>query len=119
YGLFMDAPAAIAILEGPSLVFELVNPAEEALLGRNGLVGRALAEALPGPRFEWLRARCEEVYRRGEPFAFRELPIEKNEESRAEAGRRASREGAGREPAFVSGVVQPTRNARGEIDGVV
>ena len=45
--LFMRAPAAICILAGPALVFELVNPGYQTLFPGRQLLGRPLAEALP------------------------------------------------------------------------
>jgi signal transduction histidine kinase len=47
HGLFMQAPAAICILDGPDLVFELVNPAYQQLFPGRQLLGRPLLEALP------------------------------------------------------------------------
>ncbi|MGY3089414.1 PAS domain S-box-containing protein [Hymenobacter sp. UYAg731] len=45
--LFMAAPAAICILAGPMLVYELVNPAYQALLPGRDLLERPLLVALP------------------------------------------------------------------------
>ncbi|MBH8568006.1 PAS domain-containing protein [Microvirga sp. STS02] len=45
--LFMAAPAAICILAGPRLVYELVNPNYQALFPGRALLGRPIAEALP------------------------------------------------------------------------
>ncbi len=45
--LFMEAPAAICILAGPELVFELVNPGYQALFPGRELQGRPILEALP------------------------------------------------------------------------
>ena len=45
--LFMQAPAAICILDGPDLVCELVNPSCQQLFPGRQLVGRPLFEALP------------------------------------------------------------------------
>ncbi len=47
HDLFMQAPAAICILAGPALVFELVNPGYQALLPGRALLGRPLLDALP------------------------------------------------------------------------
>jgi signal transduction histidine kinase len=47
HGLFMQAPAAICILDGPALTFELVNPAYQQLFPGRRLLGRPLLEALP------------------------------------------------------------------------
>ncbi|SHI65114.1 PAS domain S-box-containing protein [Hymenobacter daecheongensis DSM 21074] len=45
--LFMAAPAAICILSGPELVYELVNPGYQELFAGRELLGRRLAEAFP------------------------------------------------------------------------
>jgi two-component system, sensor histidine kinase len=45
--LFMQAPAAICILGGDELVFELVNPAYQQLFPDRTLLGKPLLEALP------------------------------------------------------------------------
>ena len=45
--LFMQAPAAICILSGPALVYELVNPAYQALFPERELLGHPIAQALP------------------------------------------------------------------------
>ena len=43
----MEAPAGICVLDGPELVFELVNPRYRQLLPERPLLGRPLLEALP------------------------------------------------------------------------
>lgn len=45
--LFMQAPAAICILNGPELVYELVNPGYQQLFPGRALLGKPLLEALP------------------------------------------------------------------------
>ncbi|GGF12224.1 PAS domain-containing sensor histidine kinase [Hymenobacter cavernae] len=45
--LFMQAPAAICILNGPELVFELVNPSYQQLFHGREMLGKPLLEALP------------------------------------------------------------------------
>ncbi|WP_303310180.1 PAS domain-containing protein [Hymenobacter sp. BT730] len=45
--LFMQAPAAICILNGPELVYELVNPGYQQLFPGRRLLGRTLLEAMP------------------------------------------------------------------------
>jgi len=44
---FMQAPAAICVLDGPDLVFELVNPSYSALFPGRELAGRPLLEGVP------------------------------------------------------------------------
>jgi PAS domain S-box-containing protein len=45
--LFMQAPAAICILAGPELVYELVNPGYQDLFPGRQLLGRPILDALP------------------------------------------------------------------------
>jgi PAS domain S-box-containing protein len=45
--LFMQAPAAICILAGPELVYELVNPVYQQFFPDRHLLGRRLLDALP------------------------------------------------------------------------
>ncbi len=45
--LFMQAPAAICILDGPDLVFELVNPGYQQLFPGRALLGQPILGALP------------------------------------------------------------------------
>ena len=47
HDFFMQAPAAVCILDGPDLVYELVNPSYQALFPGRSLHGRSLVEALP------------------------------------------------------------------------
>ena len=47
HNLFMHAPAAVCILNGPDLVYELVNPGYQALLPGRALLGQPLLGALP------------------------------------------------------------------------
>ena len=47
HNLFMQAPAAVCILDGPDLVYELVNPGYQALFPGRVLLGRRILDALP------------------------------------------------------------------------
>ena len=44
---FQQAPAAICVLDGPELVYELVNPGYQRLFPGRTLLGRPILEALP------------------------------------------------------------------------
>ncbi|MDQ2769502.1 MAG: PAS domain-containing protein [Bacteroidota bacterium] len=63
--LFMGAPAAIGILAGPALVFELVNPAYQAMLPRRDLLERPLLVALPELAGQPVLALLRQVYETG------------------------------------------------------
>jgi PAS domain-containing protein len=47
YDVFMQAPAAIAVLEGPEHRFTVANARYRELVGGREVVGRAVIEALP------------------------------------------------------------------------
>ncbi len=73
--LFAQAPGAIAILRGPRHVFELVNPAYEALVGRTDLIGRPVADAMPEVAEQGFVALLDGVFARGEPENGRAVPV--------------------------------------------
>ncbi|MDB4940831.1 MAG: sensory box histidine kinase/response regulator [Labilithrix sp.] len=105
--LFLEAPAAIALLRGPDLVVELVNARYCAMVGATEaeLRGRPLRAGLA-----WLaqdrRLTVEEVYRTGEPIEAREaLGLE----PRVPGGERA----------HLDWIAQPTRDEHGRVDGVM
>jgi PAS domain S-box-containing protein len=72
---FMQAPAGICILDGPDLVYELVNPAYQQLLPGRKLLGRPIFEALPELVGTPLQEVLLNVYSTGEPFEINELLI--------------------------------------------
>ncbi len=106
--LFMTAPAAICILAGPELVYELVNPSYQQLFAGRALLGRPVLEALPElagtPVFSSLR----QVYDTGQTASFRELPL-----------RLARADDAPLEERFFTFTYQARRAADGAIDGVL
>lgn len=72
---FMQAPAGICILDGPEMVFELINPLYQQLFPGRELLGKPILEAVPeikgAPIFDILR----DVYRTGKTFEGNELLI--------------------------------------------
>ena len=73
--LFMQAPAFVAVVSGPNLVFELANPLYQQLVGHDQpLEGRPLLEALPDIEPSLL-AIVRNVTTKGERFRADELPI--------------------------------------------
>jgi len=74
--LFAEAPAAIAILEGSDHRYKLANPAYEALVQRDNLVGRTVAEALPEVEAQGFCALLDSVYATGEPYQGRAVAVE-------------------------------------------
>ena len=67
HDLFMQAPAAICILDGPGLVYELVNPVYAGLFPGRELPGHAIAEVFPELAGTGVVETFQEVYRTGQP----------------------------------------------------
>jgi PAS domain S-box-containing protein len=72
---FMQAPAGICILDGPDLVYELVNPAYQQLLPGRKLLDRPIFEALPELVGTPLQEILLHVYRTGETYEINELLV--------------------------------------------
>lgn len=72
---FMQAPAGICILDGPNLVYELVNPAYQQLLPGRELMGRPIFEALPELVGTPLQEILLNVYRAGQSYEVNELLV--------------------------------------------
>ena len=106
--LFMDAPAPIAILDGPSYVYQLVNPAYQQIFPGRALAGRPVFEALPELADTAVPGLLGHVYATGEPFVAQELPLQL-----------ARYDGGELQELFFNFTYQPRRNAHGQIDGIL
>jgi signal transduction histidine kinase len=73
--VFQHAPAFLAVLRGPSHVFEFANDAYYRLIGRRDILGKPAVDALPEVRGQGFVVLVDRVLATGEPFVGRELPI--------------------------------------------
>ncbi|RKI73905.1 response regulator [Corallococcus sp. AB049A] len=71
---FLQAPVAMCVLTGPDLRFTVINPLFASLMGRD-MLGRPAREAQPQGGHGMLLQHLERVYRTGEPFVGREVPV--------------------------------------------
>ena len=106
--LFEQAPACIALLRGPSQIFELANPLYLQLFGGRDILGKPIREALPElegqPFFELL----DQVRRTGVPYVGTESSVYMD----------ATKTGRIEEHVF-NFVYQPMRDVEsGEVDSV-
>jgi len=104
--LFMQAPAAVALFQGPEHVYILSNPLNDEALGHRQVLGKPIREAAPEAERYGLVAFLDRVYATGEPFSAQEMPLKV-----------LHADGAEREH-FINFVCQPTRDAQGRINGV-
>ncbi|HXH31798.1 MAG TPA: PAS domain-containing sensor histidine kinase [Bacteriovoracaceae bacterium] len=74
--LFLQAPIAICMLEGPDHVYILENQAYFPLVGNRNVVGKPIREALPELEGQGIYEILDHVYQTGEPYYGKELPVE-------------------------------------------
>jgi signal transduction histidine kinase len=105
--LFMQAPTPIVILDGPSLVFQLINPAYQLIFPGRELAGKPLLEALPELVGTPIPDLFQHVYQTGEPVTVQEMPL-----------LMARHEGHAPEEIYWTFTYQARHAAPGVIDGV-
>jgi signal transduction histidine kinase len=104
YSLFMQAPAAIAVLRGPEYVYELSNPMNDKLAGRP-LTGLLARDAFPKLDAAGIVAQLQRVYQTGMPFVASEMRVPGSPD--------------GSRDIYVNGALQPFRGPSGEVEGVM
>jgi PAS domain S-box-containing protein len=105
--MFEQAPGAVVILRSPSHIIEIANPAYERLVGRNDIVGRPVAEALPEVVAQGFVELLDRVFETGEPYVGRAVSVSLQRQA-----------GASAEERFVDFVYQPLTDAAGTRTGV-
>lgn len=104
--IFQRAPAGIALLRGPTHVYEFANDAYLRVVGKSDIVGRTVAEAVPEVVEQGYVTVLDSVYA-GKPFIGSSLPV------------KLAREGGGvAEHRILDFVFQPVRDAGGSVDGI-
>jgi PAS domain S-box-containing protein len=106
--IFEDAPAAIAILRGEEMRYELSNRINQQLAAGRTLVGKTVREALPELEADGVTAFVRRVYETGQPFFAHEYPVTAPATADTPARRM-----------FMNGVCQPLRGSMGDVDGVM
>ena len=106
--IFEQAPVAIAVLRGPTLVAEVANPHVLQLwgLGADQIMGRPLFKALPEGRFQGCEELFDEVQRTGLPVVAHARPVTLRRFGRVETP-------------YFDFVYQPLRDQQGVISGVI
>jgi two-component sensor histidine kinase len=105
--LFEQAPGFIAILGGPSHVFEFTNQAYDRLIGRGDLAGKAVREALPDIEGQGFFELLDQVYSTGQPFVGTAVPLELEPQK-----------GAAKSLVYVDFIYQPVVDEAGEVTGI-
>jgi signal transduction histidine kinase len=103
--MFEQAPGAIALLRGPTHIFELTNAAYRELVGRQSLIGEAVAAALPEAGEQGFVALLDRVYATGTPYVGRDISVQ-------------VRRGTRFEERLLDFIFQPVRGIHGEVSGI-
>ena len=108
YDVFMQAPAAITVLEGPDHIFTVVNSLYSDLVGGRAIVGRSLRDAFPEIVGQGFLELLDGVYTSGEPYSARERVVS------------LDRDGDGvPEDFYVDFVYQPLKDVTGTTFGIL
>ncbi|MDJ0364484.1 PAS domain-containing protein [Hymenobacter sp. H14-R3] len=108
--IFEQAPVAIAIMRGPTLVVELANAAVGRIWGRAPahVLGRPYFEALPDTAGQGFEQGLAQVLHTGQPFSLTEAPVAF---ARAHTGQPTQ--------AYVNFVFQPLINDNQHVSGII
>lgn len=106
YSSFMQVPAAVAVLKGPELVYELCNPLYLQLIDKDSsIIGKPLIEAIPEIDIHTYQINLD-VYNNGINFIGNEHPV------------RLTRNGK-TEISYFNFNIAPLRNTDDKIEGTV
>jgi PAS domain S-box-containing protein len=105
--LFEQAPTFMAVLRGPTHVFELANPGYLRLIGNRSILGRTVAEALPEAAAQGYVQLLDRVYTEGQAFTAMgsRLLIQ-------------TTPGGPEDELFLDFVYQPIRDSAGAVTGI-
>ncbi|MBC7670922.1 MAG: PAS domain-containing protein, partial [Polaromonas sp.] len=73
-GTFQQSPSFLAVLLGPTHVFEMANAAYVQLVGHRALIGKPLCEALPEVQEQGFIDLLDRVLETGVPFVGKAMP---------------------------------------------
>jgi PAS domain S-box-containing protein len=76
YDVFMQAPAAIAVVEGEDHVFTVANPRYRELVGNREVLGRPVLDALPEIREQGFVELLDNVRKTGRPFLAHDAQVQ-------------------------------------------
>jgi signal transduction histidine kinase/PAS domain-containing protein len=105
--LFDQAPGFIALLHGPDHVFGMANEAFYRLVGRRGLIGKTVWQALPDIAGQGIEGALAQAYRSGRPVVLNKLALRVGD---AAGGALSER--------HVDLVMQPVVDGDGRVSGI-
>ncbi|MEO6329335.1 MAG: ATP-binding protein, partial [Ginsengibacter sp.] len=108
FNLFMNAPALICVLQGTKHIFELANKPFMQMVGlKRSLIGTPIQQAIPELKDQDIFEILDEVFKTGQPFIGREMPVRINTTEN------------GRTETILDFVFQPYNNSNGKVEGII
>jgi PAS domain S-box-containing protein len=105
--LFEQAPGFMAVLHGPEHVFQITNAAFESVVGRGGLSGRTVRDALPDLEGQGFYELLDKVYTSGEAYSAFGARITLKPTTADDTAER-----------FLDFIYQPLRDEAGNVSGI-
>jgi PAS domain S-box-containing protein len=104
---FDQAPGFVALLRGPTHIFEMVNRAYYRLVGHREMVGKTVFDALPEVRDQGFESLLTTVFTTGKPFVGHAMSLQVQRQP-----------GDPLTQAYVDFVYQPVFDAEGRVSGI-
>jgi PAS domain S-box-containing protein len=105
--MFAQAPGFMALLRGRKHRFEFANPSYMRLVGHRPVIGRTFAEVLPEAVRQGYLDLLDTVFQTGEPHAAHAVRVALGTEEEGAVSER-----------YLNFVLQPVRDAAGQVTGV-
>jgi len=105
--LFEQAPGFICILSGPEHVVEFANLACERTFGGRRLIGRSVVSAMPEVESQGFIGLLDGVYRSGERYVGRQVPLKLNRPDSEEV-----------DTVYLDFIYEPVIDASGQVTGI-
>lgn len=106
--MFEQAPGFMAMLSGPSHIFEMANAGYRALVGDRELIGHTVKEAFPDIAGQGFIELLDKVYKTGEPFVGYGIKVYLQPASEQRPEER-----------YIDLIYQPIRNPDGDVVGIL
>ncbi len=108
FNLFMNAPALICVLRGPEHIYELANKPYMQMVGsKRNLIGTQIRKAIPELKEQGIFEILDKVYKTGNPFIGKEMPIKLNTTE------------TGKTDTVLNFVFQPYSDSNGKVQGII
>ena len=109
--MFDQAPGFIALLNGPTHIFELVNDAYRGLLSNRDVIGKSVRESIPKTESQGFLEMLDRAYQSGEAVVAETTPLAWRD------GLQSDSQDAPLER-YLDFVYQPIRDAKGRVSGI-